>query len=61
MFKLEARHFDRLERVKALAKEAKQTFTILHVNGTHSNVIGVGPSSDYTPMTLNDDATKSLS
>ncbi len=44
--------------MKALAKESKQVFTILHVNDTHSNVIGVGPSSDYTPMTLNDDATK---
>ena len=33
-------------------------FTILHVNDTHSNVIGVGPSNDYTPMSLNDDATK---
>jgi len=44
--------------VKGLVKEGKQAFTILHVNDTHSNVIGVGPSSDYTPMTLNDDATK---
>jgi 5'-nucleotidase len=47
-----------LERLKALATDGKQVFTILHVNDTHSNVIGVGPSSDYTPMTLNDDATK---
>ena len=41
-----------------MAKEDKRIFTVLHVNDTHSNVIGVGPSSDYTPMTLNDDATK---
>ena len=33
-------------------------FTILHANDMHSNFIGVGPSSDYTPMSLNDDATK---
>jgi 5'-nucleotidase len=52
------RHSDRLERLKALANEGKQVFTILHVNDTHSNTIGMGPSSDYTPMTLNDDATK---
>ena len=47
-----------LEPMKALAKEGKQVFTILHTNDMHSNVIGVGPSSDYTPMSLNDDATK---
>jgi len=40
------------------AKEGKQVFTILHANDMHSNLIGVGPSSDYTPMSLNDDATK---
>ena len=33
-------------------------FTILHANDMHSNFVGVGPSSDYTPMSLNDDATK---
>jgi 5'-nucleotidase len=44
--------------VNALAKKGKQVFTILHVNDTHSNLIGVGPSSDYSPMSLNDDATK---
>ena len=52
------RHSDRLERLKVLANEGKQVFTILHVNDTHSNTIGMGPSSDYTPMTLNNDATK---
>jgi len=50
--------YDHLERLKGLTKEGKQVFTILHVNDTHSNVIGAGPSSDYTPMSLNDDATK---
>jgi 5'-nucleotidase / UDP-sugar diphosphatase len=33
------------------------SFTILHTNDMHSNLIGVGPASEYSPMTLNDDAT----
>ncbi len=33
------------------------TFTILHTNDIHSNLIGVGPASEYTPATLNDDRT----
>ena len=36
---------------------ADKTFTILHTNDIHSNLIGVGPVSEYTPATLNDDAT----
>jgi 5'-nucleotidase / UDP-sugar diphosphatase len=36
----------------------KKTFTILHTNDMHSNFIGMGPASDYTPFTLNDDATR---
>ena len=36
----------------------KRTFTILHTNDIHSNLIGMGPSSDYTPFTLNDDTTR---
>ena len=39
------------------AAEGKKTFTILHTNDMHSNFIGMGPSSDYTPLTLNDDQT----
>jgi 5'-nucleotidase/UDP-sugar diphosphatase len=31
----------------------KTTFTILHTNDMHSNFIGMGPASDYTPFTLN--------
>ena len=34
-----------------------KTFTILHTNDIHSNLIGVGPASEYTPATLNDDRT----
>jgi 5'-nucleotidase/UDP-sugar diphosphatase len=36
----------------------KKTFTILHTNDLHSSFIGMGPASDYTPLTLNDDATR---
>jgi len=35
-----------------------KTFTILHTNDMHSAFIGMGPSSDYSPFTLNDDATR---
>jgi 5'-nucleotidase/UDP-sugar diphosphatase len=36
----------------------KRTFTILHTNDLHSSLIGMGPSSDYTPFTLGDDKTR---
>jgi 5'-nucleotidase len=36
----------------------QKTFTILHTNDMHSSFIGMGPASDYTPLTLNDDATR---
>ena len=36
----------------------KKTFTILHTNDLHSAFIGMGPAADYTPFTLNDDATR---
>jgi 5'-nucleotidase/UDP-sugar diphosphatase len=39
-------------------KIMRTTFTILHTNDIHSNVIGLGPASDYTPFTLNDDKTR---
>jgi 5'-nucleotidase/UDP-sugar diphosphatase len=45
----------------AAAKEkntVKKTFTILHTNDMHSSLIGMGPSADYTPFTLNDDTTR---
>jgi 5'-nucleotidase/UDP-sugar diphosphatase len=38
--------------------DGKKTFTILHTNDMHSNFIGMGPASDYTPFTLNDDKTR---
>ena len=33
------------------AAGGKKTFTILHTNDMHSNLIGLGPASDYTPLT----------
>lgn len=46
--------------VGPLAAQAtrKKTFTILHTNDLHSNLIGMAPASDYTPLTLNDDNTR---
>jgi 5'-nucleotidase / UDP-sugar diphosphatase len=43
---------------RSAAAADKKTFTILHTNDLHSNLIGMAPSSDYTPFTLNDDATR---
>ena len=40
------------------AMDGKKTFTILHTNDMHSSFIGMGPSSDYTPFSLNDDTTR---
>ncbi len=47
-------------RAEPLAAQAprRTTFTILHTNDLHSNLIGMAPSSDYSPSTLNDDATR---
>ena len=42
----------------SVAPTGQQTFTILHTNDLHSNLIGMSPSTDYTPFTLNDDMTR---
>jgi 5'-nucleotidase len=42
----------------AQEKRMKKTFTVLHTNDMDSNFIGMGPASDYTPFTLNDDKTR---
>ncbi len=42
----------------AARTKGKKTFTVLHMNDLHSNFIGMAPSSDYTPFTLNDDSTR---
>lgn len=38
--------------------DRSRTFTILHTNDLHSNLIGLGPASEYTPFQLNNDQTK---
>lgn len=43
---------------RAVAADGPKTFTILHTNDLHSNLIGLGPASDYTPFQLNDDKTR---
>lgn len=40
------------------ASDNRKTFTILHTNDLHSNLIGLSPATDYTPFTLNDDSTR---
>jgi 5'-nucleotidase len=40
------------------AVERKKTFALLHTNDMHASFIGMGPASDYTPFTLNDDTTR---
>ncbi len=35
-----------------------QQFTILHTNDMHSRLLGFAPSSDYSPETIGDDATR---
>jgi len=40
------------------AADGRRRFTILHTNDMHSAFIGMGPASDYTPLTTNDDATR---
>ena len=45
------------ERLSATV-DGKKTFTILHTNDLHASFIGMGPAADYTPFTLNDDATR---
>ena len=48
-----------IDALKALAASPdKQVFTILHTNDMHSNLIGLSPFTDYTPASLNDDATR---
>jgi 5'-nucleotidase/UDP-sugar diphosphatase len=42
----------------AAATDGKTAFTILHTNDMHASFIGMGPASDYTPFTLNDDNTR---
>jgi 5'-nucleotidase len=43
---------------EARKQPLKTTIAILHTNDMHSAFIGMGPASDYTPFTLNDDKTR---
>lgn len=47
-----------LSAERASAVEGPKTFTILHTNDLHSNFIGLGPASDYSPFQLHDDETR---
>jgi 5'-nucleotidase len=47
-----------LTEARAAVSKGSHTFTILHTNDLHSSLIGMGPSSDYTPFTLGDDKTR---
>jgi len=40
-----------------VAAVGKKTFTILHTNDLHSNFIGLGPASDYSPFITGNDKT----
>jgi 5'-nucleotidase / UDP-sugar diphosphatase len=42
----------------AAAPAGSKTFSILHTNDMHASFIGMGPSADYSPFTLNDDKTR---
>jgi 5'-nucleotidase / UDP-sugar diphosphatase len=42
------------------AAEGKKTFTILHTNDLHSNLIGMAPVLDYAPTKTNDDDDETL-
>ena len=42
----------------AAAQDGKKTFTILHTNDLHSNLVGMAPMLDYTPFSPNDDKTR---
>jgi 5'-nucleotidase / UDP-sugar diphosphatase len=37
--------------------QTEKKITILHTNDLHSHLIGFGPESSYTPLTVNDDKT----
>jgi 5'-nucleotidase len=41
----------------SLTGQTEKRFTILHTNDLHSHIIGFGPESAYTPLTVNDDKT----
>ncbi|BAU65504.1 putative 5'-nucleotidase [Stanieria sp. NIES-3757] len=56
MFSTGLINFDAL--IAIAETHGKQIFSILHTNDMHSNVVGVGPLCDYTPLSLGDDQTR---
>lgn len=44
--------------LEALAAPGRRVVSILHTNDMHSNVVGVGPLRDYSPLQSGNDATK---
>jgi 5'-nucleotidase / UDP-sugar diphosphatase len=44
--------------VIALNGQTEKKITILHTNDLHSHILGFGPESEYSPLTVNDDKTK---
>lgn len=40
-----------------LSAQTEKLITILHTNDLHSHILGFGPESDYTPLTIDDDNT----
>ncbi|MDX9811146.1 MAG: metallophosphoesterase, partial [Bacteroidales bacterium] len=43
--------------VNSQAAEEKKKLVILHTNDLHSRLTGFSPESDYSPLTINNDAT----
>ncbi len=43
--------------VLSVTAQTEKRITILHTNDLHSHLLGFGPESAYTPLTLNDDKT----
>lgn len=41
----------------SISAQSEKKITILHTNDLHSHIIGFGPESEYTPLTINDDKT----
>jgi 5'-nucleotidase len=44
--------------LEALAAPGRRVVSILHTNDMHSNVVGVGPLRDYSPLQPGNDATR---
>jgi 5'-nucleotidase len=43
--------------VVSVSAQTEKKITILHTNDLHSHILGFGPESEYSPLTINDDKT----